>query len=159
MYCSQKLGEDFAKFCGLLRIYELQQKIYCLKFFDIDLDKTLNIKKAKITSRFEYNLEQSKMAATKAATSRKEEVPLMTKKEKLKYGCFVTMVMLLWVSLAGVSLWSLDLARQSIKIVKDGPQLDPCIPQQKFNSTHTKDPMKFVKISDQVYQPSYSYNS
>ena len=23
MYCSQKLGEDFAKFCGLLRIYEL----------------------------------------------------------------------------------------------------------------------------------------
>ena len=26
MYCSQKLGEDFAKFCGLLRIYEL---CYC----------------------------------------------------------------------------------------------------------------------------------
>ena len=23
MYCIQKLGEDFAKFCGLLRIYEL----------------------------------------------------------------------------------------------------------------------------------------
>ena len=23
MDCSQKLGEDFAKFCGLLRIYEL----------------------------------------------------------------------------------------------------------------------------------------
>ena len=23
MYCSQKLGEDLAKFCGLLRIYEL----------------------------------------------------------------------------------------------------------------------------------------
>ena len=23
MYCSQKLGEDFAKFCGLLRTYEL----------------------------------------------------------------------------------------------------------------------------------------
>ena len=23
MYCSQKLGEDFAKFSGLLRIYEL----------------------------------------------------------------------------------------------------------------------------------------
>ena len=23
MYCSQKLGEDFSKFCGLLRIYEL----------------------------------------------------------------------------------------------------------------------------------------
>ena len=56
-----------------------------------------------------------------AVSSKKEEVPLMTKKEKLKYGCFVTMVMLLWVSLAGVSLWSLDLARQSIKIVKDGP--------------------------------------
>ena len=26
MYCSQKLGEDFAKFCGLLRIYELYIK-------------------------------------------------------------------------------------------------------------------------------------
>ena len=23
IYCGQKLGEDFAKFCGLLRIYEL----------------------------------------------------------------------------------------------------------------------------------------
>ena len=23
MYCSQKSGEDFAKFCGLLKIYEL----------------------------------------------------------------------------------------------------------------------------------------
>jgi hypothetical protein len=23
MYCSQKLGEDFAKFCGLIRKYEL----------------------------------------------------------------------------------------------------------------------------------------
>ena len=23
MYCSQKKGEDFARFCGLLRIYEL----------------------------------------------------------------------------------------------------------------------------------------
>ena len=23
MYCGQKKGEDFAKFCGLLRIYEL----------------------------------------------------------------------------------------------------------------------------------------
>ena len=27
MYCSQKLGEDFAKFCGLLRIYELYHAI------------------------------------------------------------------------------------------------------------------------------------
>ena len=27
MYCSQKLGEDFAKFCGLLRIYELYNLI------------------------------------------------------------------------------------------------------------------------------------
>ena len=27
MYCSQKLGEDFEKFCGLLRIYEL----YCME--------------------------------------------------------------------------------------------------------------------------------
>ena len=26
MYCSQKLGEDFAKFCGLLRMYELYKK-------------------------------------------------------------------------------------------------------------------------------------
>ena len=25
MYCSQKLGEDFAKFCGLLRIYKLYE--------------------------------------------------------------------------------------------------------------------------------------
>ena len=54
-------------------------------------------------------------------SSKKEEVPPMTNMEKLKYGCFVTMVMLLWVSLAGVSFWSLDLARQSIKIVKDVP--------------------------------------
>ena len=28
MYCSQKLGENFAEFCGLLRIYEL----YCSNF-------------------------------------------------------------------------------------------------------------------------------
>jgi hypothetical protein len=27
MYCSQTLGEDFAKFCGLLRIYELYQQL------------------------------------------------------------------------------------------------------------------------------------
>ena len=38
MYCSQKLGEDFAKFCGLLRIYELYLKIklfslICIFFF------------------------------------------------------------------------------------------------------------------------------
>ena len=26
MYCSQKQGEDTAKFCGLLRIYELYMK-------------------------------------------------------------------------------------------------------------------------------------
>ena len=57
-----------------------------------------------------------KMAVVKA----KEEVP-MTKMDKLKYGCFVTMVLLLWVSLIGVSYWSLDLARQNIKIVKDVP--------------------------------------
>ena len=31
MYCSQKLGEDFAKFCGLLRIYELYDQIYQMK--------------------------------------------------------------------------------------------------------------------------------
>ena len=28
MYCSQKLGEDFAKFCGLLRVYELYDFYY-----------------------------------------------------------------------------------------------------------------------------------
>ena len=61
------------------------------------------------------------VVAKMAVSSKKEEVPLMTKKEKLKYGCFVTMVMLLWVSVVGVSLWSLDLARQNIKIVKDVP--------------------------------------
>ena len=26
MYCGQKLGEDFAKFCGLLKIYELYKR-------------------------------------------------------------------------------------------------------------------------------------
>ena len=26
-YIGQKLGEDFAKFCGLLRIYELYKKV------------------------------------------------------------------------------------------------------------------------------------
>ena len=33
MYCSQKLGEDFAKFCGILRIYELY---ISWKVFDIE---------------------------------------------------------------------------------------------------------------------------
>ena len=62
-----------------------------------------------------------KMAGAMAGVKVKvEEVP-MTKMDKLKYGCFVTMVMLLWVSLLGVSLWSLDLVRQNIKIVKDVP--------------------------------------
>ena len=28
MYCSQKLGEDFATFCGLLRIYELLKNFF-----------------------------------------------------------------------------------------------------------------------------------
>ena len=40
MYCSQKLGEDFAKFCGLLRIYELYisyQLIKHLKFVKMTL--------------------------------------------------------------------------------------------------------------------------
>ena len=27
MYCGQKLGEDFAKFCGLLRKYELYNSL------------------------------------------------------------------------------------------------------------------------------------
>ena len=31
MYCSQKQGEDFARFCGLLRIYELYLKDQILK--------------------------------------------------------------------------------------------------------------------------------
>ena len=30
MYCSQKLGEDFAKFCGLLRIYELYLRFFLI---------------------------------------------------------------------------------------------------------------------------------
>ena len=29
MYCSQKLGEDFAKSYGLLRIYELYHRKFC----------------------------------------------------------------------------------------------------------------------------------
>ena len=34
MYCSQKRGGDFAKFCGLLRIYELyEQKIALCRFW------------------------------------------------------------------------------------------------------------------------------
>ena len=32
MHCSQKLGEDFAKFCGLLRIYELYRKSVAADF-------------------------------------------------------------------------------------------------------------------------------
>jgi hypothetical protein len=32
MYCGQKLGEDFAKFCGLLRIYELYKFADCQSF-------------------------------------------------------------------------------------------------------------------------------
>ena len=37
---NQKLGEDFAKFCGLLRIYELYEfkwKMYIGYFFQMDL--------------------------------------------------------------------------------------------------------------------------
>ena len=33
MYCSQKLGEDFAKFCGLLRIYELYTRVFSWLLF------------------------------------------------------------------------------------------------------------------------------
>ena len=32
--CSQKFGEDFAKFCGLLRIYELYKDHFLLKLSD-----------------------------------------------------------------------------------------------------------------------------
>ncbi len=49
-----------------------------------------------------------------------EEVP-KTNLEKLKEGCFAVSVALLWVSLVGVSLWSLDLFRQNIKLVHDAP--------------------------------------
>ena len=28
MYCSQKKGEDFSKFCGLLKLYEIYEKIW-----------------------------------------------------------------------------------------------------------------------------------
>ena len=45
----------------------------------------------------------------------------MTKTEKLKYACFVTCVWGLWVSVIGVSFWSLDLVRQNFKIVRDCP--------------------------------------
>ena len=37
MYCSQKLVEDFAKFCGLLRIYELYQKNISPEFTHLSL--------------------------------------------------------------------------------------------------------------------------
>ena len=37
MSCGQKLGEDFAEVCGLLRIYELYSKNY--KFFQVAEDK------------------------------------------------------------------------------------------------------------------------
>ena len=40
MYCSQKLGEDFAKFCGLLRIYELYN--YLIWFDSIFIDELMN---------------------------------------------------------------------------------------------------------------------
>ena len=38
MYCSQKQGEDFAKFCGLLRIYELYLKFRQETFFPKKLE-------------------------------------------------------------------------------------------------------------------------
>ena len=44
MYCSQKLGEDFANFCGLLRIYELYIKE---TFWDPGLGRLLINKKSK----------------------------------------------------------------------------------------------------------------
>ena len=45
MYCNQKLGEDFAKFFGLLRIYELNllfgvlDNQLSLKQFDVKMRK------------------------------------------------------------------------------------------------------------------------
>ena len=35
MYCSQQQGEDFAKFCGLLRIYELYYFYLTFKIFSM----------------------------------------------------------------------------------------------------------------------------
>ena len=35
MYCGQKLGEDFAKFSGILKIYELYVKAYLKSIFQI----------------------------------------------------------------------------------------------------------------------------
>ena len=42
MYCSQKLGEDFAKFCGLLRIYKLYHTFAHSKTYK-DVLKSLRI--------------------------------------------------------------------------------------------------------------------
>ena len=40
MYCSQKLGEDFAKFCGPLRIYELYI-VYALIYISSKISRTI----------------------------------------------------------------------------------------------------------------------
>lgn len=41
----------------------------------------------------------------------------MTAVEKVKFCAFVVMVMLLWAAIIGISFWTLDVARQNIKIV------------------------------------------
>lgn len=46
-----------------------------------------------------------------------EQVP-KTKFELFKSGCFIVSVLILWSGVIGFSLWSLDLASKSIKIVK-----------------------------------------
>jgi hypothetical protein len=56
----------------------------------------------------------SKMAPQKKEV---EQVP-KTKFELFKSGCFIVSVLILWSGVIGFSLWSLDLASKSIKIVK-----------------------------------------
>ncbi len=51
---------------------------------------------------------------------KEDEVP-KTKLERLKEGCFAVSVAVLWVSLVGLSFWSLDIVRQNIKVVNDVP--------------------------------------
>ena len=52
----QKLGEDFAKFCGLLRIYELYSQGICLSYnistFCVDGAKTIMLNNSQKTSYF-----------------------------------------------------------------------------------------------------------
>ena len=55
-YIGQKQGEDFAKFCGLLRIYELYSQGICLSYnistFCVDGAKTIMLNNSQKTSYF-----------------------------------------------------------------------------------------------------------